>query len=365
MTPFYEDVLGFEPVSREGDELIDRSGKTTFNVYRSKEAGTNKATAVTWVVGDKVLDVVQEQERRHVSLDHEVNRLLSHPSERPMDVYLIDGTYELFRHYYALPSARDHDGREVGAVRGVLNSVLALITGGATHVGVATDHVIESFRNALWPGYKTGAGIEPDLLAQFRLLEHALLELGVAVWPMVEFEADDALASAAAQAARDGRVDRVIVCTPDKDLAQCVRGTRVVQMHRRTRAVLDEGGIVAKFGVPPASIPDYLALVGDAADGYPGLAGWGAKSTAAVLARFSRLESIPADWRTWGVNAANPAALARTLTAERERAFLFRDLATLRTDIPLFGSVDDLRWTGPAPGFADLARRLDAAAKTT
>lgn len=275
-----------------------------------------------------------------------------------MDVYLVDGTYELFRHYYALPSVRDKDGREVAAVRGVLNSVLAMVNGGATHVGVATDHVIESFRNAMWPGYKTGEGIEPDLFAQCPLLEQGLSDLGVVVWPMVEFEADDALAAAAAKAALDPRVDRVIICTPDKDLAQCVRGTRIVQLNRRTRTTLDESGIIAKFGVPPASIPDYLALVGDAADGYPGLAGWGAKSTAAVLARFGHLESIPADSRTWGVNAANPVALARVLAAERDRAFLFRDLATLRTDIPLFDSVDDLLWKGP------LATTGPAAART-
>ena len=275
-----------------------------------------------------------------------------------MDVYLIDGTYELFRHYYALPSARDKDGREVAAVRGVINSVLTMINGGATHVGVATDHVIESFRNAMWPGYKMGEGIEPDLFAQFPLLEQGLAEQGVVVWPMVEFEADDALAAAAAKAALDPRVERVIICTPDKDLAQCVRGTRVVQMNRRTRTTLNETGIIKKFGVPPASIPDYLALVGDAADGYPGLAGWGAKSTAAVLARFGHLEAIPADSRTWGVNAANPAALARVLAAERDRAFLFRDLATLRTDIPLFDSVDDLLWKG------SLATTGQAAART-
>jgi 5'-3' exonuclease len=280
-----------------------------------------------------------------------------------VDVCLIDGTYELFRHYYALPSARDADGREVAGVRGVLASVLGMIHGGgATHLGVATDHVIESFRNRLWPGYKTGAGIEPDLHGQFQLLEDALSALGVVVWPMVEFEADDALAAAAAAAARDPRVDRVIICTPDKDLAQCVRGTRVVQLNRRTRRISDEAGVVARFGVPPVSIPDYLALVGDAADGYPGLPGWGAKSAAAVLARYGHLESIPADWRTWGVNAASPAALAATLDRERDRALLFRTLATLRTDIPVFEAVDDLQWKGPTPAFAPLAARLDAAA---
>jgi 5'-3' exonuclease len=282
-----------------------------------------------------------------------------------MDVYLIDGTYELFRHYYALPSARDVDGREIGAVRGVLASVLGMINGGATHVGVATDHVIESFRNRLWPGYKTSAGVEPDLLAQFPLLEEALSALGIATWPMVEFEADDALAAAAAAAARDARVDRVLICTPDKDLAQCVRGTRIVQMDRRRRTIRDEAGIIEKFGVPPASIPDYLALVGDAADGYPGLAGWGPKSTAAVLARYGHIESIPPDWRTWQVNAANACALAQTLAHERDRAFLFRDLATLRSDIPLFESVDDLSWNGPTPAFAPLAARLDGAVRGT
>jgi 5'-3' exonuclease len=249
----------------------------------------------------------------------------------------------------------------VGAVRAVVASILALINGGARYVGVATDHVIESFRNRLWPGYKTGEGIDPDLMAQFTLLEEALSALGVAVWPMIEYEADDALASAAAIAERDARVDRVVICTPDKDLAQCVRGTRVVQMHRRTRVTVDEAGVIAKFGVPPASIPDYLALVGDAADGYPGLPGWGAKSAAAVLARFGHLEAIPADWRTWGVNAASPGTLALTLARERDRAFLFRDLATLRTELPLFESADTLLWTGPTPRFEPLAARFKAA----
>jgi len=278
-----------------------------------------------------------------------------------LDVHLIDGTYELFRHYFAVPSARDRDGREVGAVRGVLGSVLGMIRGGATHVGVATDHVIESFRNGLWPGYKTSEGVAPDLLAQFDLLEEVLAAAGVTVWPMVEFEADDALAAAAEIAARDPRVARVIICTPDKDLAQCVRGRRVVQLNRRTRVTFDEAAVVAKFGVKPESIPDYLALVGDAADGYPGLPGWGAKSTAAVLSKFVHLESIPADWREWSVNAASAGTLARTLESERDRALLFRTLATLRTDIPLFEDVDELRWRGPKPGFEALGARLDAA----
>jgi 5'-3' exonuclease len=260
-----------------------------------------------------------------------------------------------------VPSARDADGREVGAVRGVVGSVLGMINAGATHVAVATDHVIESFRNDLWPGYKTGAGIDRDLLSQFQPLEDALAALGVAVWPMVEYEADDALGSAARIAAEDPRVERVFICTPDKDLAQCVRGTRVVQLNRRTRTVLDEAAIVAKFGVPPASIPDYLALVGDSADGYPGLAGWGEKSAAAVLARFGRLEAIPADWRTWNLNVSRAGALALTLEREREAAQLFRLLATLRTDLPLFDDVDALKWNGPTPAFAPMAARFDAA----
>ena len=278
-----------------------------------------------------------------------------------MDIHLIDGTYELFRHFYAVPSAIDADGREIGAVRGVLTSVLGLINRGATHLGVATDHVIESFRNRLWPEYKTGDGIDPALLAQFGLLEEALVALGVTVWPMVEYEADDAMAAAARAAAGDPRVERVILCTPDKDLAQCVCGTRVVQLNRRTNVVLDEAGVLAKFGVLPESIPDYLALVGDSADGYPGLPGWGPKSTAAVLRKFAHVESIPDDWRTWHVNAASPAALAATLARERERAYLFRDLATLRTDMVLFDSIDALRWSGPQPAFAAMAERFERA----
>ena len=278
-----------------------------------------------------------------------------------MDVHLIDGTYELFRHYYALPSARDAENREVAATRGVLGSVLGMMKAGATHVAVATDHVIESFRNDLWPGYKTGEGIEPDLLAQFPLLEEVLSAAGVVVWPMVEFEADDALASGSVLAAKDERVERVFICTPDKDLAQCVVGTRVVQLNRRTQTVMDEAGIVAKFGVSPASIPDYLALVGDSADGYPGLPGWGAKSSAAVLAKFAHIENVPADVREWHVNVASAGALAATLSSGRENALLFRRLATLRTDIPLFQDVDELCWKGPTPSFAEVGAKLDAA----
>jgi 5'-3' exonuclease len=282
-----------------------------------------------------------------------------------LNVHLVDGTYELFRHYYALPSARDAEGQEVAAVRGVVASVLGMIKEGATHVAVATDHVVESFRNDLWADYKTSEGVEAELLAQFPLLEEALSAAGILVWPMVEFEADDALAAGAAIAARDARVDRVIVCTPDKDLAQCVRGTRVVQLNRRTRTTCDEAGVIEKFGVPPASIPDYLALVGDAADGYPGLRGWGAKSSAAVLAKFLHLESIPADHREWEVSVANASTLAATLVKERERALLFRTLATLRTDIALFDDVDQLRWKGPSPAFDELGPRLDAAVSET
>ena len=278
-----------------------------------------------------------------------------------MKVHLIDGTYELFRHYYALPSARDEHGQEVAAVRGVLASVLGMIKEGATHVGVATDHVIESFRNDLWPGYKTSEGVEPDLLAQFPLLEEVLAAAGVMVWPMVEFEADDALAAAAVAATLDPRVEQVVICTPDKDLAQCVLGSRIVQLNRRTRVTMDEAGVLQKFGVLPKSIPDYLALVGDSADGYPGLAGWGAKSSAAVLAKFLHLENIPKDCREWGVRATNPSVLAETLCQQWEHALLFRTLATLRTDIAVFEDVEQLRWAGPKPAFENLAARLDAA----
>lgn len=278
-----------------------------------------------------------------------------------MHVHLIDGTYELFRHYFAVPSARDRDGREVGAVRGVLRSVLAMLTDGATHVAVATDQVIESFRNDLWPGYKTGEGIEPDLFSQFPLLEEVLSAAGIVVWPMVEFEADDALAAGAALAARDSSVEKVIICTPDKDLAQCVSGDRIVQLNRRTRIAYDEPAVIQKFGVSPESIPDYLALVGDSADGYPGLPGWGAKSAAAVLAKFRHLEAIPPDHGDWHVNASSAGALAATLRRDFELALLFRTLATLRTDIPLFRNVDELQWSGPTPEFPAIAERLEAA----
>jgi 5'-3' exonuclease len=278
-----------------------------------------------------------------------------------LEIYLVDGTYELFRHYYAIPSARDDAGREVAAVRGVLASMLGMIKAGTTHLGVATDHVIESFRNHLWPGYKTSAGVEPDLLAQFPLLEEVLTAAGIMVWPMVDFEADDALAAAAMSASQDTRVERVIICTPDKDLAQCVRGSRIVQLNRRTQTIIDEAGVRQKFGVGPESIPDYLALVGDAADGYPGLPGWGAKSSAAVLSTFLHLEAIPRDFGDWHVNAANASSLAATLAREWEQALLFRRLATLRTDITLFQDVEELRWNGHTAEFAEIKARLDSA----
>ena len=278
-----------------------------------------------------------------------------------MIVHLVDGTYELFRHFYAVPPAQDRSGAEIGAVRGVVGSIRGMLNRGeATHVGVATDHVIESFRNDLWPGYKTGDGIDPNLLSQFPLLEEALQAFGVKVWPMVEFEADDALAAAAVKAAVDPRVAQVRICTPDKDLAQCVSGTRIVQEDRLRRAIRDEAGVIAKFGVPPLSIPDYLALVGDSSDGYPGLPGWGAKSASAVLAKFKHLDLIPQDWRTWGVNV-RAAALSITLEKDRALAMLFRDLATLRTDIPVFDSVEELEWKGPTPAFDQFKARFDEA----
>ena len=277
-----------------------------------------------------------------------------------MIVHLIDGTFELYRHYFAVPSAHDRSGMEVGAVRGVMASIRGLVNGGATHVGVATDHVIESFRNELYPGYKTGEGIEPALWAQFPLLEEALTAYGVRVWPMVEFEADDALGAAAVKAAADPRVTQVRICTPDKDLAQCVQGSRIVQEDRLRRTTRDEAGVIAKFGVPPASIPDYLALVGDTSDGYPGLQGWGAKSAALVLAKYGHIESIPDDGTTWGVNV-RAGSLSATLKRDREQALLFRKIATIRLDVPVFESVDELEYQGPTPAFAAIKERLDSA----
>lgn len=276
-------------------------------------------------------------------------------------VFLVDGTYELFRHFFGAPSHVNSAGLEVAAARGVVSSVVGLMEDGATHVGVATDHVIESFRNDMWPGYKTGAGVDPLLLGQFGLVEEALASLGVVVWPMVELEADDALASAAAVAAADPGVAQVAICTPDKDLGQCVRGGRVVQVDRRKKVVIDEDGVRAKFGVDPESIPDWLALVGDSADGFPGLSGWGAKTAAAVLAVYGHLEAIPDAPGKWDVPVRGAATLAATLAGSRDLAMLFRDLATLRTEPPAMSSAAELRWNGPAPEFAALCTKvLDA-----
>ncbi|HEY3457947.1 MAG TPA: 5'-3' exonuclease H3TH domain-containing protein [Bryobacteraceae bacterium] len=275
-----------------------------------------------------------------------------------MNVYLIDGTYELFRHFFALPATSDANGQEIGAVRGVLQSVFSMIQRGATHLGVATDHVIESFRNELYPHYKTSEGVPPQLLSQFPLLEEALESMGVLVWPMVYFEADDALAAAASKAALDDRIEKVLICTPDKDLNQCVVGTRVIQLDRRHNVERDEAGVIAKFGVAPPSIPDYLAVVGDSADGYPGLAGWGSKAAALTLSQYGHLENIPKDVREWSPSIRRAGALSESLFRSWDDALLFRTLATLRLDVPVFDTIDDLRWKGPRPEFEELCRRL-------
>ena len=277
-----------------------------------------------------------------------------------MNVHLVDGTYELFRHYYGAPPASSADGMEVGAILGVLGSMLGMFGDGATHLAVATDHVIESFRNTLWRSYKTGEGIDPALLAQFHPLEDALEAMGVTVMRMIEFEADDALAAGAAKAAADPRVGRVLICTPDKDLAQSVVESRIVQLDRRARVMRDEDGVRKKFGVPPASIPDYLALTGDSADGYPGLPGWGAKSAAAVLAHYGTIDRIPDDSRQWAVKVRGAAQLAATLAEYRVQANLFKELATLRLDAPVFESVDAIRWSGPRSDFPAVCERLGA-----
>ena len=279
-----------------------------------------------------------------------------------VDIHLIDGTYELFRYFYAVPSAKDACGQEIAAVRGVLGSLLSMIEGGATHVGVATDHVIESFRNDLYLGYKTSEGVDPALLSQFPILEEALESMGVLVWPMIKYEADDALASAAAKAAQDDRAGRVIICTPDKDLSQCVVGSRVVQLDRRRETLRDEAGVIAKFGIKPSSIPDYLAVVGDSADGYPGIAGWGSKSAAAVFSQYPHLENIPKDWRHWDPMVRRARPLAESLFAAWEDALLFRTLATLRVDVPVLTSIDDLLWRGPAEDFKRTCERMKAPA---
>jgi 5'-3' exonuclease len=279
-----------------------------------------------------------------------------------MDVHLVDGTYELFRQFFGQPPRTADDGSEIGGARGVVTSVLSMLANGATHVGVATDHVIESFRNDLYPGYKNGEGIDPVLRSQFELLERALRALGVGVWPMVELEADDALASAAAVAANDPEVQQVIICTPDKDLAQCVVEDRVVQLDRRKDTVTNEAGVWAKFGVAPTSIPDWLALVGDSADGFPGLAGWGKRSASVVLAHYGSLNEIPDALSAWDPavrqELRGAAKLAERLATERELALLFKDIATLRTKPPVIRNVDSLRWRGPTSDFEDVCRHF-------
>ena len=281
------------------------------------------------------------------------------PPAGQFDVHVIDGTYELFRHFFAVPSRKAPDGSEVGALRGVLGNVVMLLEDGATHIAVATDHVVESFRNDLWPGYKDGSGIDPDLLSQFHPTEEALGLLGVTVWPMVEFEADDAMAAGAAMAAEDPQVRQVVICTPDKDLGQCVGG-KVVQWDRRADEFIDAAGVEAKFGVSPSSIPDYLGLVGDSADGFPGLRGWGAKSTSAMLSHYGHIEDIPASADDWAPKVRGAAGLAATLDAERDLALLFRRIATVRTDAPVSDSVDELAWRGPRRGFDELCERIGA-----
>src|SRR4051812_4900833 len=275
-----------------------------------------------------------------------------------MNIHLLDGTYELFRYYFAVPSASDAKAQEIGAVRGVLGSVLSMIEGGATHIGVATDHVVESFRNELYDGYKTSEGVAPELLSQFPILEEALQAMGILVWPETYFEADDALASAAAKAANDKRVEKIFICTPDKDLGQAVVGTRVVQLDRRKEVIRDEAGVIAKFGVPPSSIPDYLAVVGDSADGFPGIRGWGEKAAALVLSRYPHLEDIPKLCIEWHPSIKRARALSESLFNAWDDALLFRTLATLRLDVPVFKSADELRWNGPTPEFEKVAQRM-------
>jgi 5'-3' exonuclease len=276
-----------------------------------------------------------------------------------LDVYLVDGTYELFRHFYAMPPHSNNRGEEVSATRGVLGSIAGMLESGVTHIGVATDHVIESFRNDLWPGYKTSEGVDPRLLAQFPLLEQALEAMGVVVWPMVELEADDALAGAALSLSKIPKISKIYICTPDKDLAQCVKDNRVVQLDRRARQVRNEAGVREKFGVQPSSIPDYLALVGDTADGYPGLAGWGEKSAGAVIGSYAHLEAIPRSALDWRVKVRGADRLAETLLKSFKLALLFRDLATLRTNEPRIRSPNEIRWRGPDSSFAAISERLD------
>ena len=276
-----------------------------------------------------------------------------------MKIYLVDGTYELFRNHFGAPPRKAPDGREVGATLGLLRSLLMLLaTPGITHVACAFDHVIESFRNGLYPGYKTGAGVDPTLLAQFELAEEAVSALGLVVWPMVEFEADDALASATARFKHEAEVEQIVLCSPDKDLAQLVSGSRIVGWDRRRNTLIDEAGVVEKFGVRPPSIPDWLGLVGDAADGLPGIPGWGEKSAATVLAHYEHLEAIPADPHTWGLSASRAVRLAESLAQHRAEALLFRRLATLREDVPLQETLADLQWQGADAQLQEVCHRL-------
>ena len=277
-----------------------------------------------------------------------------------MKVHLVDGTYELYRAFYGAPPKRGNDGAEVGAVRGLLRSMLVLLAeADVTHIGIAFDHVIESFRNRLYAGYKTGEGIDPALYSQFGLAEEAMRALGIVTWPMIEFEADDAIATAAKRFAASSAVEQVVICSPDKDLTQCVSGDRIVCRDRMRGTMLTQIGVTEKFGVPPASIPDWLALVGDSADGFPGIARWGAKSAAAVLSVYEQLEAIPNDPDSWTANVRGARVLAENLGAGRADAYLFRTLATLRFDAPLHESLDDLEWKGPDErALTALAQRL-------
>jgi 5'-3' exonuclease len=279
-----------------------------------------------------------------------------------MKIHLVDGTYELFRNFFGAPPKRSPDGREVGATLGLLRSLLMLLTSpGVTHVAVAFDHVIESFRNDLFAGYKTGAGVDPNLLAQFSLAEEAVSALGVVVWPMIEFEADDALGAAARRFKKSKSVEQILICSPDKDLAQLVEGKRIVCWDRKRDVIIDEAGVIEKFGVPPPSMPDWLALVGDSADGYPGIPGWGAKSAALVLARFGHIEAIPADPGKWKIDAVSPGravSLAESLTQRREEALLYKQLATIRVDVPLEEKLSDLQWRGAYKRLMEFCHRL-------
>jgi len=276
-----------------------------------------------------------------------------------MQVHLVDGTYELFRHHFALPSRTNADGLEIAAARGVVMSMLNLVAEGATHIAVATDRTVESFRNELYDGYKSGEELDPELGDQFPILDEVLAAAGFTVLSMIEHEADDGLASAAAVAANDRRVDQVFICTPDKDLAQCVGG-KIVQFDRRKGLIIDRDGVIEKFGVPPESIADYLALMGDSADGFPGLPGWGAKSASTVLARYGRIEDIPLDPAEWDITVRGAAKLAATLADQMELALLFKRIATVVTDAPTITKVDELRWTGPREDFAEVAAVIDA-----